>query len=88
MSYTFEQIILAEKVYAAIFEDNSFTRVAPTDMVVGDTVHMAIVNKMQTATFVKPFKCWLSSSIDPTDNTDKEIFINNGCAENVSQSST
>ena len=57
-------------------------------MVVGDTVHMAIVNKMETAAFVKPLKCWLSSSIDPTDNTNKEVFINNGCAKNVSQKLT
>merc|ERR1711937_157211 len=72
----------AEKIYAAVFEDNSFTKVAPTNMVVGDTIHMAIINKMETAAFVKPTKCWLSSSTDPADNTNKEVVINNGCAKN------
>ena len=85
---TINHHISAEKIYAAVFEDDSFTKVAPTDMVVGDTVHMAIVNKMETAAFVKPTKCWLSSSTDPTDNTNKEVVINNGCAKNVSPSLT
>ena len=85
---TINQYISAEKIYAAVFEDDSFTKVAPTDMVVGDTVHMAIVNKMETAAFVKPTKCWLSSSMDPADNTNKEVVINNGCAKNVSPNFT
>ena len=74
--------VKGEKVYAAVFEDDSFTKVAATDMIVGDKVNVAIVNKGDTAVFVKPIKCWFTPSNDVND-AEKTNVINNGCAVNV-----
>ena len=70
-------------MYAAVFEDESFTKVAPTDMTVGDKVHVAIIHKGDTAAFVKPKQCWFSPTNDINDS-QKSVVIENGCAINVS----
>jgi len=70
----------AERIYAAIFEDESFTKVAPSEFVVNGPVNLGVVAKGENMAFVKPQECWYSDSNDASVAGTK--FIENGCAVN------
>ena len=71
-------------MYAAVFEDESFTKVGESDFVASGKVNIGLIVKGEGSTAsMKPQDCWFTENNDSSESGTK--IIENGCAVNVSK---